>query len=109
MVAPAGPVSAFAAMVGVAYTLDVIRLNPSFEAGIGLLGVRGGANFDAGPKGSAIVAPSTAFGIQLGFAIDYLVNRHLSIGAVVRYHAFLTDITRIPVYLYVGPRVTARF
>ena len=36
-------------------------------------------------------------------------NCHWAIGVVVRYHAFLTDITRIPVYLFVGPRVTFRF
>jgi hypothetical protein len=42
-------------------------------------------------------------------SLDYLLTRRIALGIVVRYHAFLTDITRIPVYLFVGPRVTIRF
>ena len=56
-----------------------------------------------------MVASSTAFGVGVGFNLDYLLTRHVALGVVVRYHAFLTDITRIPVYLFVGPRVTFRF
>jgi hypothetical protein len=106
---PGGPMSAFSAMLGVRYTVDVIRLVPTFDAALGVLGARGDLAFHSLASPPAPVASSTAFGIQLGFAIDYLVTRHIAVGALIRYHAFLTDLTRIPVYLYVGPRVSFRF
>jgi opacity protein-like surface antigen len=106
---PGGTIGAFSAMVGLNYTLDVIRLVPYFDVGIGLLGVRGDAGFHDSAVSNLVVPSSTAFGIELGFGIDYLLTRHVALGALVRYHAFLTDITRIPVYLYVGPRVSFRF
>ena len=56
-----------------------------------------------------MVPSSTAFGVGVGLSLDYLLTRRVALGIVVRYHAFLTDITRIPVYLFVGPRVTFRF
>ena len=96
-------------MVGLNYSLDVIRLVPSFDLQLGLLGLRGNAAFADTAKSNTVVASSTAFGIGVGFSLDYLLTRHWAIGLVVRYHAFLTDMTRIPVYLFVGPRVTFRF
>jgi Outer membrane protein beta-barrel domain len=105
----AGTIGEFATMVGVNYALDVIRLVPSFDVNVGLLGLRGDAAFKDTAKSNSVVASSTAFGVGLGFNLDYLLTRHWSVGLVVRYHAFVTDITRIPVYLFVGPRVTFRF
>jgi hypothetical protein len=103
----AGTLGEFSAMLGISYALDVIRLVPSFDLMIGVLGLRGDAAFSTGAKANAVLSPpSTAFGIGLGFGLDYLVTRTVMVGAVVRYHAFVTDITRIPVYLFVGPRVT---
>ncbi len=106
---PAGTIGEFAAMVGINYSLDVIRLVPSFDVNIGLLGLRGSAAFSNDAKANAVVPSSTAFGVGLGFNLDYLLTRRIALGLVVRYHAFVTDITRIPVYLFVGPRVTFRF
>jgi hypothetical protein len=105
----AGTMSVFAGMIGLTYTLDVIRLVPSFEVALGVLGVRGDAAFGSDAKAEHVVASSTAFGVGLGFGLDYLLTRHVAIGATVRYHALLTDLTRVPVYLYAGPRVTFRF
>lgn len=105
----AGTIAEFASMVGINYSLDVIRLVPSFDLNVGLLGLRGDAGFKDSAKSSSVVQSSTAFGVGLGFNLDYLLTRHWALGLVVRYHAFLTDITRIPVYLFVGPRVTFRF
>jgi hypothetical protein len=105
----AGTIGEFAAMVGINYALDVIRLVPSFDLNVGLLGLRGDAAFRDTAKSNAVAATSNAFGIGLGFNLDYLVTRHVAVGVIVRYHAFVTDITRIPVYLFVGPRVTFRF
>ena len=105
----AGTIGEFATMVGVNYSLDVIRLVPSFDVMLGVVGIRGDASFHDTAKTNAVVPSSTAFGVGLGFNLDYLLTRHWALGVVVRYHAFLTDLTRIPVYLFVGPRVTFRF
>jgi hypothetical protein len=105
----AGTLGEFAGMLGLNYALDVIRLVPSFDVAVGVLGIRGDAAFHTGPAANAVVPASTAFGVGLGFNLDYLVTRHVAVGVIVRYHAFLTDLTRIPVYLFVGPRVSFRF
>ena len=105
----AGTIGEFAGMLGLGYALDVIRLVPSFDVAFGVLGVRGDAAFSTSAKAATVVQPSTAFGVELGFGLDYALTRHVEVGVVVRYHAFLTDLTRIPAYLYVGPRVTFRF
>jgi hypothetical protein len=102
-----GTVSAFAAMLGIHYALDVIRLVPSFDLSLGALGARGGADFGSGANPP--IAPSTAFGIALGFGVDYLLERWVAIGAQIKLHALLSDLSRVPAYLYVGPRVTFRF
>jgi hypothetical protein len=101
-----GTIGETAAMVGINYSLDVIRLVPSVDLDVGLLALRGDARFGDNAKSNAVAASSTAFGVGLGFNLDYLITRRISVGVVVRYHAFLTDLTRIPVYLFVGPRVT---
>ena len=105
----AGTIGEFGAMAGINYSLDVIRLVPSFDLQLGVLGLRGDAAFSDSAKANAVVPTSTAFGVGVGLSLDYLLTRHIAVGVVVRYHAFLTDITRIPVYLFVGPRVTFRF
>jgi hypothetical protein len=105
----AGTIGEFAAMVGINYSLDVIRLVPSFDLQVGLLGLRGSASFVDSARSNTVAPSATAFGVGLGFSLDYLLTRRIALGLVVRYHAFLTDITRIPVYLFVGPRVTFRF
>lgn len=105
----AGTIGEFAAMAGINYSLDVIRLVPSFDLQLGVLGLRGDAGFKDTPRANTVVPSSTAFGVGLGFSLDYLLTRHWAVGLIVRYHAFLTDVTRIPVYLFVGPRVTFRF
>jgi hypothetical protein len=104
-----GTLGEFSAMLGLGYALDVIRLVPSFDVAFGVLAIRGDAQFSTSTKANAVVQPSTAFGVELGFGLDYALTRHVEVGIVVRYHAFLTDLTRIPAYLYVGPRLTLRF
>jgi len=104
--APAGVVAGFGAMAGLTYTLDVIRLVPSFTLALGAIGIRPGADFAGSPS---VLKPITGFGIGLGFALDYLVNRHVAVGVEVRYQTALTDLDRLPMYLYCGPRVLFRF
>jgi opacity protein-like surface antigen len=106
MTQQAGTISAYASMLGLTYTLDVIRLVPYFEIELGVVGVRGTAGFGDDPK---VAKSSDDFALGLGFGMDFLITRHVAAGFVVRYHALLTDITRIPVYLYVGPRISFRF
>jgi hypothetical protein len=105
----AGTLGEFAGMLGLNYALDVIRLVPSFDLALGVLGIRGDPGFSTSARANAVVPASTAFGIGVGFNLDYLVTRHVAVGVILRYHAFLTDITRIPVYFFVGPRVTFRW
>ena len=104
-----GTMTAFSGMLGLTYSLDVIRLVPTFDLELGVLGVRGDAAFGSGAAAERVVPSSTAFGLGLGFGLDYLITRHVSVGVLVRYHALLTDLDRIPVYLFAGPRVTFRF
>src|SRR5262249_29521998 len=59
----AGTIGEFAAMVGINYSLDVIRLVPSFDLNIGLLGLRGDAASRDTAKSNAVVATSNAFGV----------------------------------------------
>lgn len=105
----AGTIGVFGAMVGLTYTIDVIRIVPYFDVGIGVLGLRGDGGFGSGAAANKVADGSTAFGVEIGFGADYLLNRHVAIGLVARYHAFVTDITRVPVYLYVGPRLSFHF
>ena len=103
---PGGTVSAFAAMVGLSYALDVIRLVPAFDVSLGALGVRPGAGFSGDAK---LLSPSTDFAIALGFTCDWLFTRHLALGVQLRYYAVVTDLSRLPAYFFVGPRLTFRF
>lgn len=98
---PGGLVTAFHAGAGVSYAVDIVRLVPYFDLSIGLLGMR--QPTDKGDK------TGYDFGVEIGVGADYLINRRVAVGFVVRYHAYLTAITDIPVYLYAGPRVAFRF
>jgi hypothetical protein len=106
---PAGSLSAFTAMVGLTYALDVIRLVPSFDLSIGAVGIRGDTTFGSTARAAQISKPVNAFGVSLGFMLDYLLTKHIAVGVEVRYHALLTDLDRVPMYLYAGPRATFRW
>jgi hypothetical protein len=95
---PAGAISVGGAFVGLRYAFDVLRVIPFVDGGIGAF-FSGGA----GHKGRV------DFGVELGIGFDYLYSRRVSFGLMVRYHAFLTNIQNIPVYLYAGPRFALRW
>jgi hypothetical protein len=107
--AQSGVLSGFAAMLGVIYTLDVIRLQPSFDLSVGAIGLRGDATYGFGAGAEKVLKPITGFGVSAGFALDYLLTRRFAVGVEVRYHAVLSDLNRLPTYLYAGPRVVFRF
>jgi hypothetical protein len=95
---PAGAISVGGAFVGLRYALDVLRVVPFVDGGIGAF-FAGGAGHKA----------RVDFGVEIGLGFDYLYSRKVSFGLVVRYHAFLTNVQSIPVYLYAGPRFALRW
>lgn len=98
---PGGQLSAWHAGAGVTYQVDIVRLVPFFDLAVGLLGLS-----QPGPRGNTT---SNDFGLEIGVGAEYLIDRHVALGFVARYHAYLTNINNIPVYFYAGPRVSFRF
>jgi hypothetical protein len=71
---PGGTIWAYSGLAGVAYTMDVLRLLPTFEVGIAMLGATG-----------AVVKPSRALGMQAALGADYLLGPRFSIGGIAEY------------------------
>jgi hypothetical protein len=71
---PGGTIYAYSAFAGFSYTLDVLRLLPTFELGLGILGVTG-----------AVARPHRAIGMQAAIGAEYLVGPRFSVGAVAEY------------------------
>ena len=96
-----GRLVTYAASAGIVYALDIVRIVPFFSASIGLLGT----------TQPTAMGDKTALnlGVGIGLGADYMLNRRWALGAEVRYHAFLTDLGRLPLYLTVGPRLLVRF
>lgn len=92
------------ANLGVVYSLDVVRIVPFFELSLGALGVILREEGSTKPP-----AQSITVGAMLGLGADYLVTRRFSVGVALRYHASLSELDKIPLYLTVGPRVQLRF
>lgn len=107
---PGGLLMAWYANLGVVYALDVVRIMPFFEASVGVLGLIARLDPVPGVKAAPALPPSSVHvGVMLGIGADYLVNRRFSVGVGLRYHANLTDLSRLPLHLTVGPRVSLRF
>lgn len=98
---PAGTLVTWQASAGIFYALDVVRVVPFFEASLGALGT-----FIRTSEGVEHTINAAA---ALGLGADYLISRRWAVGVAVRYHAVLSDLSRIPIYLTVGPRITLRF
>jgi len=71
---PGGAVYGYSAFGSLAYTMDLLRLLPSFEVGLGVLGVTG-----------AVKNPRRAVGAQAALAADYLMGPRWSVGGVAEY------------------------
>lgn len=71
---PGGDIWSYGAFAGFGYTMDVLRLLPTFQAGLGVLGVRG-----------AVQKDHTAIGMQLGLGADYLLTPRFSVGLTAQY------------------------
>ena len=90
----AGPRALGGATLGVAYSLDLLRVVPTFEAGLGVLGV------------TAEPGPKVALGLALGLSVDYVLTRRVALGAAVRTRLALSDPGGLPLWLWVGPQVS---
>lgn len=71
---PGGTIWSYSAFAGFGYTMDVLRLLPTFAAGIGILGARG-----------AVKSGHANLGIQVGLGADYLLTPRFSLGATAEY------------------------
>jgi outer membrane protein W len=98
---PGGTVLAYNAGAGLTYTIDILRLVPYVDFAIGLVGTTREVNGER--------RTSNQLGMELGLGVDYLVSRRWAVGFVVRYHAYLTALSELPVYLYFGPRIALHF
>ncbi len=98
---PAGTLITWQASAGVVYALDVVRIVPFFEVNLGVLGTL--------IQTSSGISNTVNFGAAVGVGGDYLISRRWAVGVAVRYHAVLSNLSQIPIYLTVGPRVTIRF
>lgn len=71
---PGGNLWSYSGFAGIGYSLDVLRLLPTFEVGLGVLGVAG-----------AVKSSHMALGTQLGVGADYLLTPRFSVGATAQY------------------------
>lgn len=97
----AGTLLAWHAHVGVSYALDIVRIQPFFEASAGVFAQK----IAVGPEAKQTLQASVAIGV----GADYLVSRRFSLGFAFRYHGVVTDLANLPIYLTVGPRAQFRF
>jgi hypothetical protein len=71
---PEGRVSSSTALAGVTYTLDVLRLVPYVDLGIGLVRF-----------GGEVAQPHTTLAAELGIGADYLLTRRWACGLSFQY------------------------
>jgi len=89
---PAGTIHTDAALIGMTYTFDVLRLVPYANLQAGLAQVTG-----------AVVTPQALFAMQLGVGADYLVDRHLTAGIAFHYLFEPADLLSDPLNLGTNP------
>jgi hypothetical protein len=97
---PEGTVRTNAALVGVVYTFDVLRLVPYADLQLGLIQLTG-----------AVVTPQSLLAMQLGIGADYFATRHVTAGLCFRYLFEPADLLSDPLNLGTNPfafTVTAR-
>lgn len=79
--------------VGVEYALDVLKLVPTLELGVGASYI-----LEDGRDNAVDLL------LQVGVGMDYLLTRRYTVGLGAQYHVLLTDPSRVPVYVFIGPR-----
>jgi hypothetical protein len=71
---PGGAIYSYSLFAGLAYSMDILRLLPSFEVGLGILGATG-----------AVTKPHRAIGMHAAVGADYLLTPRWSVGGVAAY------------------------
>jgi hypothetical protein len=97
---PEGTVRTNAALVGIVYTFDVLRLVPYADLQVGLIQLAG-----------AVTAPQSLLAMQLGVGADYFATRHVTAGLCFHYLFEPADLLADPLNLGTNPfsfTVTAR-
>ncbi|HMF43883.1 MAG TPA: outer membrane beta-barrel protein [Polyangia bacterium] len=89
---PAGTIHTDAALVGLMYTFDVLRLVPYADLQAGVAQV-----------GGAVVVPQTLLAMQLGVGADYFVSRQLTAGVAFHYLFEPADLLSDPLNLGTNP------
>ena len=80
---------------GIGYNLDILRIIPFITIDAGLY-------LNRLPTDDL----EADFGIAFGVGVNYLLNRQWAVGFFGRYHLFISDLGKYPVYLDVGGTVT---
>ncbi|MBI2893507.1 MAG: hypothetical protein HYY06_08135 [Deltaproteobacteria bacterium] len=78
------------AAAGVEWVFDVVQIVPYATVGLEALVTASGGTVDP------------AIGAQVGLGANYLLSRAVALGIIVRYHAPLSRIAELPVYLTAG-------
>jgi Outer membrane protein beta-barrel domain len=97
---PVGNVNRQAALVGLTYTIDVLRLVPYVDLDVGVVHI-----------GGAVLQPQTLLAMQLGVGADWFVNRLWTVGMGFRYLFEPADLLSDPLNLGTNPfafSITAR-
>jgi len=89
---PAGTIHTDAALIGLMYTFDVLRLVPYADLQAGVAQVSG-----------AVVAPQTLLAMELGIGADYFVSRKLTAGVAFHYLFEPADLLSDPLNLGTNP------
>jgi hypothetical protein len=89
---PAGAIRTDAALIGVTYTFDVLRLVPYADVQAGFAQVRG-----------AVVAPQSLLAMELGVGADYFVTRRVTAGVSFHYLFEPADLLSDPLNLGTNP------
>lgn len=89
---PAGTIWTDAALVGLTYTFDVLRLVPYAELQAGIVQLRG-----------AVTTPLSLLGMELGVGGDYFVSRRFLAGLAFHYLFEPADLLSDPLNLGTNP------
>lgn len=99
---PGGTIWSYSAFAGFGYTMDVLRLLPTFAFGLGILGARG-----------AVKSPIRHVGVQAGLGADYLLTARFAFGATAEYvfapfdlASHILDGSQVPQAFAISARVT---
>lgn len=127
LTAPRGTLHIGHVAAALLYTMDRGRMKPILEVGLGPLWARGPQGVLDGQRGQpclsdnrcdfglscdpsdSVCRPSTTFVVHGGLGLDVEVTKRTTVGAGLRYFAFLSNPQAYPVYLQAALRFGLRF